>query len=145
MIYKFYKAQVTGNGFLPEGHCQASLTLDEARNPTWTEVSEEFERLCMPLFESTVRMGVMEKIEPLKPYSLEAIEHLSKRQLPTVGYMMVTVKEPSATPAKPLAFPHGFAPGAFSPPPGLVVKNVPLSSLQGGPKMPPAQAEDPDA
>jgi hypothetical protein len=118
VTYKFYKAQVTGGGYLPQGHCQASLTLDQNRAPTWTDVSEEFERICMPSFEATMRIGPMDKFEPLKPYSEEAMEHLSKRQLPGLGFMMVTVKDPaSAVKAPPPSF--GFQAGIYSPPPGL--------------------------
>jgi hypothetical protein len=111
VTYKFYKAQVTGNGYMPQGNCQATLTLDESRTPTWTDISEEFERVCLPSFESTMR-----NFEPLKAYSEEALDHLFKRQLPTQGFMMVVVKEaPKISPS-----PFGYQPGAFSPPPGLL-------------------------
>lgn len=133
VIYKFYKAQVTGGGYLPQGHCLATLTLDENRNPAWSEVAEEFERLCLPWFESSVRMGPMEKIETLKPYSAEAIDHLAKRQLPSQGFVMVTVEDSSKRSEKPAApeqargggvraFPEAFGvyqPGMYSPPPSL--------------------------
>jgi hypothetical protein len=135
VIYKFYKAQVTGGGYLPQGHCLATLTLDENRNPTWSEVSEEFERLCVPWFESSVRMGPLDKIETLKPYSVEALEHLSKRQLPSQGFVMVTVEDSSKRKEAPPAaidptsnkgvrafMPNAFGvyqPGMYSPPPSL--------------------------
>ena len=110
MIYKFYRAQVTGSGYMPEGDCKATLSLDEKRNPTWSDVSEEFQTLCLTWFDSPVRMGVVGTPKPLTPYSDEALEHLSKHQLPSQGYMMVKVK---AAPTTPAPFGHN------QPPPGL--------------------------
>ncbi len=121
VTYKFYKAQVTGGGYLPQGHCLATLSLDENRNPTWSDLSEEFERLCLPLFESSVRMGLMDKFESLKPYSEEALQHLSKRQLPSQGFVMVTVKDIAPRPPSQM----GFAPGTYFPPPGLLKPSPP--------------------
>jgi hypothetical protein len=119
VTYKFYKAQVTGTGYLPEGPCLATLALDDKRNPTWSDVSEEFQRVCMDWFEQTVRITALNKFEPLKPYSEEALEHISKRQLPTQGYVMMTVKEAPKAPST-----ISFQPGIFTPPPGLL-KNPP--------------------
>lgn len=131
MSYKFYKAQVTGGGYLPQGQCLATLTLDENRQPTWSEVDDEFKELCLPLFESTVRMGAL-SVEILKPYSEEALEHLSKRQLPSQGYVMISIKDTPKPPAKgqttspspPLSVPspYGYGPGIYVPPPGLNLK-----------------------
>lgn len=123
MMYKFYKAQVTGNGNVPDGHCQATLTLDNNRQPTWSDVSEEFQRVCLPWFDNTVRLGVMDKIEPLKPYSEEAIDHLSKRQLPSQGFMMMNIKEEVGPKILPQTF--GYPQGSYLPPPGLFKKDPP--------------------
>lgn len=110
MTYKFYRAQVTGGGYMPEGDCKATLDLDENRTPTWTGLTEEFQNLCLPWFENTVRMGKVGTPEPLTPYSEEALTQLSKHQLPSQGYVMVTVK---AAPTRPVPFGHN------QPPPGL--------------------------
>ena len=98
--YKFYRALVTGGGYVPQGDCQATLTLDENRKPTWTDMSDEFRELCLPWFGNSVVMGVLHNTpEPFKPYSEEALEHLSKHQLPSQGYMMMTIKSgPSPKP-----------------------------------------------
>ncbi len=117
VIYKFYKSQVTGNGIVPASHCLAILTLDEQRKPTWTDVSEEFEQHCRPLFDSTVRFNAMEKVEAMVPYSEDALTHISKRQLPAQGYMMMTVKEDTTPKVLPAL--RGFETGVFTPPPGL--------------------------
>lgn len=117
MIYKFYKAQVTGSGMVPASHCLATLSLDESRNPTWTEVSPEFEQDCKAMFDSTVRFNAMEKVEPIVPYSQEALEHISQRQLPAKGYMMMTIKEEETPKVLPAL--RGFETGVFTPPPGL--------------------------
>ena len=91
--YKFYRALVTGGGYVPQGDCQATLTLDEKRNPTWTDVSDDFREFCLPWFGNSVVMGVLHnQPEPFKPYSEEALEHLSKHQLPSQGFMMMTIK-----------------------------------------------------
>ncbi len=117
MIYKFYKAQVTGAGMVPASHCLATLSLDENRNPTWTEVAPEFEQDCRALFDSTVRFNAMEKVEPMVPYSEEALEHISKRQLPAKGYLMMSIKEESEPKVLPAL--RGFETGVFTPPPGI--------------------------
>lgn len=114
MTYKFYKAQVTGGGYLPSGPCLATLRLDEQRQPTWSDLDEEFERLCLPMFESTVRFGALDRIEQLTPYSEAALEHIAKRQLPSQGFVMMTIKD---TPQLPSI--QGFRPGTYFPPPGL--------------------------
>lgn len=116
MTYKFYKAQVTGAGLVPASQCLATLQLDEGRNPTWTDVAEEFLE-CRGLFDSTVRFNALEKVEPMTPYSEEAIEHISKRQLPALGYVMMTVKEEAEPKVLPMF--RGFETGVFSPPPGI--------------------------
>lgn len=116
MTYKFYKAQVTGSGYMPQGDCQATLTLDEERSPTWTDMSDEFQELCLPWFENTVRMGIVDNRDPLKSYSEEALEHLSKHQLPSQGFVMVTIKPQATTPSRPVPF------GFNQPPPGLYDK-----------------------
>lgn len=140
-VYKFYKSEVTGGGYMPQGSCLATLLLDENRTPEWSEVSEEFERVCLPWFGNTVRMGVIDNLAPLKPYSEEALTHLSKHQLPSQGYVMVEIQGPPKSkasttaanePAKP-AVAKPTAPVApvqpvmgyhssqpmYSPPPGL--------------------------
>lgn len=117
MIYKFYKAQVTGAGMVPASHCLATLSLDDNRNPTWTDVSPEFEQDCRALFDSTVRFNAMEKVEPMVPYSEEALEHISKRQLPAKGYLMMSIKEEETPKVLPAL--RGFETGVFTPPPGL--------------------------
>lgn len=133
MVFKFYKAQVTGAGYLPQGDCQATLQLDEARKPTWTEMSEEFKEFCLPWFSNTVRMGIYDNPEPFKPYSDEALEHLEKHQLPSVGFVMVLIsggetkseesgnasKKPEPAKKAPVAFPNV----GFSPPPHLFKKD----------------------
>ncbi len=117
VIYKFYKAQVTGTGIVPASHCLAVLTLDADRKPTWNDVSDDFEQNCRSLFDSTVRFNAMEKVEPMVPYSEDALEHISKRQLPAQGYMMMTVKEEAAPKVLPAL--RGFETGVFTPPPGI--------------------------
>ena len=112
MKYKFYRAQVTGGGYMPQGECLADLSLSEEREPTWTNMDPEFERLCLPWFKSTTRLGKMEDLDPLKPYSEEALEHLSKHQLPSQGFVMVKVKDAPAAPT-----PYGFHAPFFVPPP----------------------------
>jgi hypothetical protein len=139
MIYKFYKSQVTGSGFMPEGNCLATLTLDEARNPTWSEVAEEFERLCLPWFDQTVRLGVMDNLAPLKPYSDEALQHLSKQQLPSQGFIMVKVGTPPKAP--PSSFGFQSPTMSFSPPPGLF-KTPPAALSTPPPPAPPAGETD---
>lgn len=126
-VYKIYKALTTGTGYLPEGNCLATLTLDENRQPAWSDLNEEFERLGMPWFENSVRMGVLDNLPPLKPYSEEAIQHLIKHQLPSQGFVMVKVsdttprsqpeKAASPAPAKPFL---GYNHPLFNPPPRLV-------------------------
>lgn len=113
MTYKFYRAQVTGSGYVPQGECKAILSLDEERNPTWTELSDDFKELCQPWFATTVRMGKYSNPDPLKPYSKEALEHLAKHQLPSQGYMMVKVQ--SSIESKPVTRPNLPSPG-FKPP-----------------------------
>lgn len=117
MIYKFYKAQVTGAGLVPASHCLATLKLDESRNPTWTDVAEEFQQECRSLFDSTVRFNAMEKVEPMTPYSEDALEHISKRQLPAMGYVMMSIKEEAEPKVLPML--RGFETGVFTPPPGI--------------------------
>lgn len=127
LIYKCYKALTTGSGYLPDGNCLATLTLDQNRQPTWSDLDPEFERLGMPWFENSVRMGVMDNLPPLKPYSEEAIAHLIKHQLPSQGFVMVKVSDTTpkadpakaatpATPAKPFL---GYNHPLFNPPPRL--------------------------
>ena len=111
MTYKFYKAQVTGTGYMPQGECKGTLTLDENRNPTWSDLADDFRELCVPWFESTVRMGVIDTPDPLKPYTEEALEHLSKHQLPSQGFVMVKIQP---TPSAPPSFHHYQPP--FRPP-----------------------------
>jgi hypothetical protein len=98
--YKFYRALVTGGGYVPQGDCQATLTLDKDRNPTWTDISDDFRDICLPWFGNSVVMGVLhDNPEPFKPYSREALDHLSKHQLPSQGFMMMTIKSgPSGEP-----------------------------------------------
>lgn len=126
LTYKFYKALTTGTGYLPEGNCLGTLTLDENRQPTWSDLNEEFERLCVPWFENSVRMGVLDNLPPLKPYSEEAIQHLTKHQLPSQGFVMVKIgdttpksepaKATGSGPAKPFL---GYNHPLFNPPPRL--------------------------
>lgn len=111
--YKFYRSEVTGAGYLPQGDCLADLELDEERNPTWSNVEPEFERLCLPWFKNPRRMGKIVDPEPLKPYSEDAMEHLSKHQLPSQGFVMVTVAE-----EKPPQQ-YGFSAPFYVKPPGL--------------------------
>lgn len=111
MTYKFYQAQVTGTGYLPQGDCKATLQLDNERNPTWIEASPDFEELCRPWFDRPTRLGVIDTPEPLEPYSEEALEHLSKHQLPSQGFVMVKVAERKQAPK-----PYGFQ-APFIPPP----------------------------
>lgn len=92
--YKFYKALVTGGGYRPQGDCQATLELDENRNPTWSDMSDEFKELCLPWFGQSVMMSVWDNAQPMKPYSDEALEHLAKHQLPSQGFVMMTIKGP---------------------------------------------------
>ena len=115
MNYKFYRAQVTGAGYMPQGDCLATLALDENRNPTWTDVTPDFEKICLPWFKSTVRMGILDNPEPLTAYSEEALEHLSKHQLPSQGYVMVKIA--AASPKLPQTFTTTH--GMYSPPPGI--------------------------
>lgn len=117
MLYKFYKAQVTGAGMVPASHCLATLSLDENRNPTWSEVAPEFEEDCRALFDSTVRFNAMEKVESVVPYSEEALDHIFKRQLPAKGYLMMSIKEEETPKVLPAL--RGFETGVFTPPPGL--------------------------
>jgi len=125
MVFKFYRAQVTGGGYIPQGDCQATLSLDEDRNPTWTDMSEEFRELCLPWFSTSVVMGILPNTPEFKPYSDEALEHLSKHQLPGQGYVMMTISSgskksasepPSSQPTDPeppkKTIP-GFAPQQF--------------------------------
>lgn len=91
LVYKFYKAQVTGGGLVPEGDCQATLELDDKDNPTWSDLSDDFKEFALPWFSNTVRMGILHNPEPLKPFSEEALEHLRKHQLPSVGFVMVHI------------------------------------------------------
>lgn len=112
--YKFYRAQVTGAGYMPEGDCLGILHLDEERKPTWSEMNPDFEKICLPWFKSTVRMGVYDNPDPLVPYSEEALEHLCKHQLPSQGYVMVKIGTP---PKLPQAFTTTH--GMYSPPPGI--------------------------
>ena len=124
LIYKCYKALTTGSGYLPDGNCLATLTLDQNRQPTWSDLDPEFQRLGMPWFENSVRMGVLDNLPPLKPYSEEAIAHLIKHQLPSQGFVMVKVSDTTpkadpakaATPAKPFL---GYNHPLFNPPPRL--------------------------
>lgn len=124
MVFKFYRAQVTGGGYIPQGDCQATLTLDEDRNPTWTDMSEEFQELCLPWFSTSVVMGVLPNTPEFTPYSDEALEHLSKHQLPSQGYVMMTISsktkpkekkkdEPKPEQEKKPATIPGFAPQQF--------------------------------
>lgn len=145
MEFKIYKAQVTGSGYLPQGSCLAVLELDEAYNPTWSDMTDEFQQICLPWFESSVRMGALE-IKALKPYSPEALDHLRKRQLPSQGYVMVattptpppvspapTAVPPSDKPSPVVAMPspYGYAPGVYLPPPGLYSSpNSPASAKE---------------
>ena len=128
VIFKCYKALTTGAGYLPEGNCLATLTLDENRQPTWSDLDPEFERLGVPWFENSVRLGVLDNLPPLKPYSEEAIAHLIKHQLPSQGFVMVKVSDtnPKAEPAKTSAAPAapakpflGYNHPLFNPPPRL--------------------------
>lgn len=128
LVYKFYKAQVTGAGYVPEGDCQATLELDDQDNPTWSELSDDFKEFALPWFTNTVRMGILHTPEPLKAFSEEALEHLQKHQLPSVGFVMVHIsgkrkKAPAPAPEpeekpeekkKPPVFYHdvGFTPPA---------------------------------
>jgi hypothetical protein len=105
VTYKFYKAQVTGAGYMPQGECKGTLTLDEHRNPSWTDLAPDFQELCVPWFGSTVRMGIVDTPEPLVPYSEEALEHLSKHQLPSQGFVMVKIQAAASTPR-----PYGYQP-----------------------------------
>lgn len=96
---------------MPQGECLADLSLSEDREPTWTNVDAEFERLCLPWFTRSTRLSKMADVEPLKPYSEEALEHLSKHQLPSQGFMMVKVAAPAPAPK-----PYGFQAPFFIPP-----------------------------
>lgn len=111
MNYKFYRAQVTGGGYMPQGECLADLSLSEEREPTWSNMNSEFERICLPWFSFTTRLSKLDELEPLKPYSEEALEHLSKHQLPSQGYVMVKVQETKAAPR-----PYGFQAPFYMPP-----------------------------
>lgn len=129
MIYKFYKSQVTTAGYMPQGDCLATLELDENRQPHWSDMSEEFQRLCLPWFSTTVRMAIVENTKPLEPYSEEALAQLSKHQLPSQGFVMVkisgtTPKAKIEEPEEPAKAPKPYqAPQVgFSPPPGLFKK-----------------------
>ena len=136
MVFKFYKAKVTVGGYAPDGHCQATLQLDDARNPVWSGVSPEFQEQALPWFSRAVRSGAYHSMEPLKPYSDEALEHLQKHQLPSVGYMMVTIsgslkpkkKEPEPAPKEEAKEekkppPPMFPPVGFTPPPHIFKKD----------------------
>lgn len=101
MVFKFYRALVTGGGYVPQGDCQATLTLDEDRNPTWEDVSAEFQELCLPWFSTSVVMGVLPNTPEFKPYSDQALEHLSKHQLPSQGYVMMTISSGTKKTEKP--------------------------------------------
>lgn len=118
MKYKFYRAQVTGSGYIPQGDCKAVLTFDEDRQPSWSEMSDEFRNLCLPWFQTSVVMSkTNEGPEPLVPYSEEALDHLSKHQLPSQGYIMMKVDEtPQVGP------PYGHHQAPLGPPPGLLKK-----------------------
>lgn len=137
--YKFYRAQVTGGGLVPEGDCKATLALDDDRNPIWSDMTEEFERLCLPWFSNTMRMGKYGDPDPLVPYSLEALDHLAKHQLPSQGFTMATITGPKKPKAEEPAeekkeepkkavpqFPQFHQP-QFTPPPGLNIQHKPLS------------------
>lgn len=129
MIYKFYKAQVTGAGYMPQGDCLATLHLGENREPNWSGMSAEFQSLCLPWFTNTVRMGILDNPEPFVPYSEEALAHLEKHQLPSQGFVMVKIssgpkpkpEEASSKPTKAKA-PITFPSVGFSPPPHLFKK-----------------------
>ena len=110
MTYKFYRSKITMAGQVPDGLCQATLELDEERKPNWVDMTEEFRSLCLPWFSSTIRMQIIDNTEPLTPYSEEALEELSKTQLPSQGFMMVKVKVEKP---RPMPFGHN------QPPPGL--------------------------
>lgn len=118
MTYKFYAAQVTGSGYMPQGDCKGVLVLDQQRRPTWSELSPDFRDLCLPWFDNPVRMGLIDDLEPLVPYSDEALSHLAKHQLPSQGFVMVKVADQPSAPRPATGLPH---PG-FSPPPGLFKK-----------------------
>lgn len=137
MVFKFYKAKVTVGGYAPDGECQATLQLDESRNPAWSGVSQHFQETALPWFSRSVRSGVYHSMEPLKPYSDEALLHLQKHQLPSVGYMMVTIsgtlKPPPASKPAPQEKPEAkaekkpappmFPPVGFTPPPHIFKKD----------------------
>lgn len=130
LIYKFYRAQVTGAGYMPQGDCLATLQLGENREPQWSGMTAEFQSLCLPWFTNTARMGILDDPEPFVPYSDEALEHLEKQQLPSQGFVMVKISSGKTSKAEeaseklqknkaPVAFPSV----GFSPPAHLFKKN----------------------
>ena len=54
----------------------------------------------------------------MTPYSEDALEHISKRQLPAMGYVMMSIKEEAEPKVLPML--RGFETGVFTPPPGIV-------------------------
>jgi hypothetical protein len=140
--YKFYRASVTGGGYVPQGDCQATLTLDENRNPTWTDMADEFRELCLPWFGNSVVMGVLNDTPEFIPYSDEALEQISKHQLTSQGYVMMTIKsaaKPEEKPkdepkepekeAKPTILP-GFAPQQFFLRPTITHNKLPTPKMK---------------
>lgn len=125
-IYKFYKSQVTGGGYMPQGNCLATLTLDENRTPSWSDMTEEFENFCLPWFSNTVRMGVIDNLAPLVPYSEEALQHLSKHQLPSQGFVMVEIQGPP----KPKSTPGSAAAPAKAPQAPPARPGAPVAPVQ---------------